>query len=110
MQFPEMEQKMPKKILVCKIIALELGSTSSLILEQDTGHWQSICYQATLKFKISLSEVYSNAGSLRVLKNLIKMLSWRYYKSLGRFNIFTGKGCSETAFFREWSHQVFDSL
>ena len=67
--------KNDKKILVCKIIALELGSTSSLILEQDTGHWQSICYQATLKFKISLSEVYSNAGSLRVMKNLIKMLS-----------------------------------
>ena len=53
-----MEQKNQQKLLVFKITALELGSTNSYILEQDTSHWQSISYQATLRFKISLSEVY----------------------------------------------------
>ena len=70
-----MEQENPKNFLVFKIIAIELGSTNSHILEKDTFHWQSICYQATLTFKISLTEVYSKAGSLRVMKNIIKELS-----------------------------------
>ena len=34
-----MEQKNQKKILVFKIIALELGPTNSHILEQDTSDW-----------------------------------------------------------------------
>ena len=70
-----MEQKNQQKLLVFKIIALELGSTNSYILEQDTSHWQSISYQATLRFKISLRQVYSKPGSLRVLKNKLKVLS-----------------------------------
>ena len=70
-----MEQENPKNFLVFKIISVEPGSTNSPILEKDTSHWQSICYQATLTFKISLTEVYSKAGSLRVMKNIIKELS-----------------------------------
>ena len=69
-----MEQKNQKKILVLKKTSLDLGLTTSRILEQDTCHWQSICYQATLRFKISLKEVYSKAGSLRVIKNIMKVL------------------------------------
>ena len=69
-----MEQKMAKKILVFKIIALELDSTNSHSLEQDTCHWESVCYQATLRFKISIREVYSKAGSNRVMKNIMKVL------------------------------------
>ena len=75
MQFPELEQKNQKKILVSKIIAFEPGSTNSHILEQDNCHCQSICYQATLRLKISLWEVYSKADSLRVMKNKMKALS-----------------------------------
>ena len=105
-----MEQKNQKKILVLKIIALELGSRNSRILEQDTCHWQSICYQATLRFNISLMVIFSKQGSLRVMKNMMKVLSCTYWKSLGPFNMLTVKGCSETVFFREWSNQVFDSL
>ena len=45
-------KKNQAKFLVFKIIAFEPGSTNSHILEQDTSHWQSICYQATLRFKI----------------------------------------------------------
>ena len=73
-----MEQKNDKKIVVFKIIALELGSTNSHILEQDTCYWQSICYQATLRFKLSRREVYSKAGCIRVMKNIMKVLSSRF--------------------------------
>ena len=70
-----MEQKNQKKILVFKKIALDLGSTKSRILEQDTCHWQSICYQASLRFKISLRQVYSKADFFKVMKNIMKVLS-----------------------------------
>ena len=105
-----MEQKNQKIFLVFKIIAFEPGSTNSHNPEHDTCIWQSICYQATLRFKISIKEVYSKAGSLRVMKNIVKVLSRRFYKSFAPFNTLTVKGCSETVFFREWSNQVFDSL
>ena len=70
-----MGQKSHKKFLVFKIIAFETGSNNSHILEQDSSHWQSMCYQATLTFNISLGEVYSKASSLRVMKNLMKVPS-----------------------------------
>ena len=70
-----MEQKNHKTFLVFEIIAFEPVSTNSHNPEQDTCHWQSICYQATLRFKISLKEVYSKASSLRVMKNIMKVLS-----------------------------------
>ena len=105
-----MEVKNHKKLLVFKIFAFELGPTNSHNPEQDTCHWQSICYQATLRFNISLMVIFSKQGSLRVMKNMMKVLSCTYWKSLGPFNMLTVKGCSETVFFREWSNQVFDSL
>ena len=43
-----MEQENPKNFLVFKIISVEPGSTNCPILEKDTSHWQSICYQGTL--------------------------------------------------------------
>ena len=60
-------KKNQEKFLVFKIIAFEPGSTNSHILEQDTSHWQSICYQPALRFKISLKEKFSTPGSLRVM-------------------------------------------
>ena len=66
-----MEQVNPKKFLPFKIIAFKSASTNSNILEQDTSHWQSICYQATLRFKVSSRELYSTVGSLRVMKNIM---------------------------------------
>ena len=97
-----------EKVLVFEITAFDPGSINSHNLEEDTSHWQSISYQGTLIVKTSLREVYSKAGSLRVMKNIMKVLSSRFYKSLGPFNMFTFKGCSQTVFFREWSNQVFD--
>ena len=70
-----MEQDYPKMFLVSKIIPLEPGSTNSHILKQNTSHRQSICYQAILRFKTSLRELYSKAGSPSVMKNIMKVLS-----------------------------------
>ena len=70
-----MEQKNEKKVLIFKMIAFELGSTNSRIFEQECFDLQSICYQATLRFKITLREGYSKASSLRVMKNIMKVLS-----------------------------------
>ena len=75
MQFPEWEPKKNlKKLLVFKIITFEPQSTNSHNLEQDTSHWQSTRYQATLRFKISLRGQYSKAGFLRVMKKKMKVL------------------------------------
>ena len=63
-----MEQENPRKFFELKIFVSEQGSTDSHILEQDTCHWQSICYQATQRFNMSLRVVYSKPGSLRVMK------------------------------------------
>ena len=61
--------------LFFKIIAFELGSTNSHNPERNTCYWQSICYQATLRFKISLREAYFKASSVRVMKNIMKVPS-----------------------------------
>ena len=63
-----MEQKYPKKFSILKIIAFESGSTNSLNLEKDTCHWQSMCYETSLRFNISLREIFFKSGSLRVMK------------------------------------------
>ena len=63
-----MEQKDLKNPLVFKIIAFESGSTNSHSPEEDTCHWQSITYQATLRFQISVREIFSKSGSLRVME------------------------------------------
>ena len=67
-----MEQKNKKKILAFEIIAFEPGSTYSHNPEQDTCHWQSICCETTLRFNISLRNVYPKERSLRVMKNIMK--------------------------------------
>ena len=65
-----MEKENQKIFLGFKINAFEPGSRNSHILEQDTCHWQSICYQATQRFNMSLRVVYSKPGSLRVMKRV----------------------------------------
>ena len=40
-----MEQKNQKKFFVLRVIAFEWGTTNSPNPEQDTCHWQSICYE-----------------------------------------------------------------
>ena len=83
-----MEQKNQKSLLVLRIIAFKPGSTNSCNPEQDTCHWHSICYQATLRFHISLRQVYSKPGSLGVTKKQVKLLSRTFSKSLAPFGVF----------------------
>ena len=70
-----MEHKNLTIFLVFKTSAFEPGSTNAHILEKDTCHWHSICYKATLRFNMSLREVYSKLDSLRVMENIMKVLS-----------------------------------
>ena len=63
-----MERKYPKEFSVLKIIPFEPGKTNSLNLERDICHWQSMCYETSLRFKISLREIFFKSGSIRVMK------------------------------------------
>ena len=63
-----MEQENLKKFSVLEIIAFESGVTYSQNLEQDNCHWQSICYERSLRFNISLREIFSKSGSPRLMK------------------------------------------
>ena len=62
-----MEKKNKKKFLVLKIIAFEYRTKNSHNPEQDTCHWHSMCYETPLRSNISLREVYSKWGSLRMM-------------------------------------------
>ena len=59
MKNPEMEQNNQKNFLVLKIIAFESERANSHNPEQDTCHWQSMFYETTLRFNISLRETFS---------------------------------------------------
>ena len=63
-----MEAKNAKKFSLLKIIEVESGKTSSLNLEKDTCHWQSMCYETSLRFIICLREIFFKSGSVRVMK------------------------------------------
>ena len=58
MKIPQMQQKNLEKSLVLKIIAFESETTNSHNPEQDICHWQSMCYEIPVRFKISLSEIF----------------------------------------------------
>ena len=68
MEIPDMEQENLKKFLVLKITAFELGTRNSQNPEQDNCHWQSMCYERSLTFNISLRAIFSKSGSPRVMK------------------------------------------
>ena len=52
MKIPKIEQNNDKAFLVLKIIAFESGTSNSHHPEQDTCHWQSLCYKTPQRFKI----------------------------------------------------------
>ena len=80
-----MEQKNEKKCLVLKIIAFESGTIHSHNPEQNTCHWQSMCYETPLKFNISLREIISESGSLRVMKNKYESALMQILQEFGSF-------------------------
>ena len=63
-----MKLKYQKKLLVLNRIPFESGTTNYHTPEQDNCHWQSMCYERPLRFKISLREIFSKSGSARVMK------------------------------------------
>ena len=63
-----MEQKIVKTLLVLKIISFESGTTNSHNPEHDNCHWQSMCYGRSLRFNISLRDIFSKSGSPRVTR------------------------------------------
>ena len=63
-----------------------------------------------LRFHVILGEIFSKSNPLRMMKNMIKLLSWRFGKYLGRFHMLTIKACSEAVLFREWSNEEFYCL
>ena len=68
MKNPDYEEKNQKKFLVLKIIAFECETKNSHNSKDDTCHWQSMCYETPRRFNISLREIVSESGSLRVTK------------------------------------------
>ena len=63
MEIPAMEQENLKKYLVLKRSAFESGKTHSQNPEQDNCHWQSMCYERSVRFNISLRDIFSESGS-----------------------------------------------
>ena len=63
-----MKQNNRKILLVLNIIPFESGMTNSHNPEQDNCHWQSMCYETSLRFDISLREIFSESGSHKVMK------------------------------------------
>ena len=68
MQILEMKEKDRKKLLGLNIIPFESGMTNSQNPEQETCHWQSMCYETAPRFNISLKEIFSKRGSPKVMK------------------------------------------
>ena len=67
-----MEQENLIKFLVLKISAFELGTRNSQNPEQDNCHWQSMCYERSLRFNISLREIFFKSGYFRVMKKYVE--------------------------------------
>ena len=63
-----MEKKNQKKFFVVRIISFESVTTNSHNPEQDTCHWQSMCYETHLRFNTSLRQIFSKSGSRGVMK------------------------------------------
>ena len=68
MEIPEIEGKNPKNFSVLKIITIEPDTTNSLNLEKDICHWHSVCYKTSLRFKVSLREIFFKSGSITVME------------------------------------------
>ena len=60
--------KQSEKLFLLKIIAFELGTTNSRHPEEDTCHWQSICYETPLRFTMTLKEIFCESGFLKVMQ------------------------------------------
>ena len=78
-----MGQKKEKKFLFLKIITFVLETSNSHNLEQDTCHWQSMCGANYLRFNISLREIFSESGSLRVMRKYDESAVMQIFQEFG---------------------------
>ena len=62
------KKKNQEKFVVLKITAFESGMKKSHKPEQDTSHWQTICYETPRRFNMSLTDIFSKSCFLRVMK------------------------------------------
>ena len=74
-----------KNLLVLKKIAFESGSPNSHNLEQDICHWQSMCYETILRFKVSPREIFSKSGRPIVMKKYDERVLMKILQSFGTF-------------------------
>ena len=80
-----MEKKNQKKFFVVRIISFESVTTNSHNPEQDTCHWQSMCYETSLRFNISLTEIFFKSGYLRVMKKYVENILMKILKEFRTF-------------------------
>ena len=78
-----MKQKNRKKLLVLDIIPFESGTTNSHTPEQDNCHWQSMCYKTSIRFNISLREIFSKRVSPRVMKKYDESALMQNFEEFG---------------------------
>ena len=71
--------------LLLKIIVFELGTTNSLNLEKDTCHWQSMCHETSLRFNISLREMFFKSGSLKLMRKYDESTFMQILQEFGTF-------------------------
>ena len=56
------------KVFGFKDNCIWIGTSKSHNREQDTCHWQSICYETPLRFTMSLKDIFCKSGSVRVME------------------------------------------
>ena len=78
-----MERKNQKVILVLKIISFQSRTANSHNPDQDGCHWETMFYETSLRFNISLKEIFSKSGSLRVMKKYDESALMQIYQEFG---------------------------
>ena len=80
-----MDWKNQKEFFVLKILGIESGTTSSLNLEKDTCHWQSMCYKIHLRFNISQKEIFLKSASVIVMEKYDESALIQLFLRFGTF-------------------------
>ena len=99
----------PSSLLKCSKINVDFrngaNNSKQVICFLDNCIWIG-CGQISLlrrqysSYSHITTQTFSKSISLRVMNNMIKVLSCRFRQCLGPFNMLTIKGCSETGLFR----------
>ena len=80
-----MQEKNEKMFLVLKVIAFPSETTNSHNPEHDTCNWHSMYYEKPLRINISLREIFSKSGSIRVTKKYDESVLMQILQEFGTF-------------------------